>query len=107
MPPVDDETLRKRYLKAKEAWDERQKKNRAKQRREKAQADARRETLIGKMILNHLQTHPHQHERLMSQLDTFLDNARDRALFDLPPKPAASDSDAPDDAPPLAYKSPQ
>ena len=41
MPKVDDETLRQRYEKAKTDWEERQKANRAKRRREKAQADAR------------------------------------------------------------------
>ena len=98
MPKLDDETLRQRYQKAKEAWDERQKANRARQRREKTLADARRETLIGKMILNHVQDNPSHKDRLMSQLDAFLEDDKDRALFDLSPKPAASDSAAPEDS---------
>ena len=86
MPKVDDETLRKRYEQAKVDWDERQKENRARQRREKAQADARRKTLIGGMVLRRVQQNPHERERLMTGLDSFLEDARDRALFDLPPR---------------------
>ena len=66
MPKVDDETLKQRFEQAKEAWDERQKENRARKRREKAQADARRRTLIGDMVLDHVQTNPHEHDRLMT-----------------------------------------
>jgi len=98
MPKIDDDTLRKRFEKAKSAWSERQKANRARQRREKALADARRETLIGKMILNHVQDNPSHKDRLMSQLDAFLEDDKDRALFDLSPKTTASDSAAPEDA---------
>ena len=72
MPKVDDETLRKRFEKAKEAWDERQKANRARQRREKALADARRKTVIGEMVLAHVQDKPHERERLMKNLDAYL-----------------------------------
>ena len=86
MPKVDDEVLRQRFLKAKEAWDERQKANRARQRREKALADARRETLIGEDDpCNHVQDNPsHECDRLMSQLERLsLTDDKDRALFDL------------------------
>ena len=84
MPKVDDETLRQRFLKAKEAWDERQKNNRARQRREKARADARCKTLIGKMVPDHF--------RLIrtNATDSWLDwtpfstTPRDRTLFNLP-----------------------
>ena len=89
MPKVDDETLRKRYEQAKSDWDERQKENRARQRREKAQADARRKTLIGEMVLRRVEQNPHENERLMTGLDSFLEDARDRALFDLPPRSEA------------------
>ena len=95
MPKVDDETLRQRYEKAKTDWDERQKENRARQRREKAQADARRKTLIGEMVLHHVQQNPHEHERLMKRLDAFLKDSVDRALFDLTPKPEAPVSASP------------
>lgn len=88
------------------AWDERQKKNHARQRREKAQADARRRDLIGGMV-DHVQDNPHEHERLMKSLDAYLKDAKDCALFNLTPNPAASDSAASDDIPPLAYRSPQ
>ena len=89
MPKVDDEVLRQRFLKAKEAWDERQKANRARQRREKALADARRKTVIGEMVLAHVQDKPHECERLMKNLNAYLTDAKDRALFDLGPKPEA------------------
>lgn len=101
MPKIDDETLRKRFEKAKSDWDERQKANRSRQRREKAQSDARRRDLIGGMVLDHVQDNPHERERLMKSLDAYLKNPKDRALFDLPPKPDASDSASPDDQPSL------
>ena len=106
MPKIDDETLRQRYEKAKADWDERQKENRARQRREKAQADARRKTIIGEMVLHHVQQNPHERERLMTRLDSFLEDARDRALFDLSPKlePPAS---APPAAPPFPTNTPR
>ena len=103
MPKLDDETLRQRFEKAKPAWSERQKANRSRQRREKALADARRETLIGKMILNHVQDNPPEHDRLMKRLDAFLDDPKDRSLFDLPPKSSTPDSTASEDLPTLVY----
>jgi len=103
MPKIDDETLRKRFEKAKEAWDERQKANRAKQRLEKAQADARRRDIIGGMVLEHVQDNPLERERLMKSLDVHIKNPKDRSLFDLPPKTAASDSAASEDLPTLVY----
>jgi len=103
MPKLDDETLRRRFEKAKSAWSERQKANRAQKRRKKAQADARRETLIGKMILNHVQDNPPEHERLMKRLDAYLKDSKDRALFDLSPKSSTPDSTASEDLPTLVY----
>ena len=97
MPKVDDETLKKRYEQAKEAWDERQKENRARKRREKAQADARRRTLIGEMVLDHVQTNPHEHDRLMTRLNVYLKDPKDRALFDLPTRTEAPAAAAPTD----------
>ena len=97
MPKVDDETLRKRFLKAKEAWDERQKTNRARQRREKAEADARRRNLIGDMVLARVQDNPHERERLIKSLDAHLTDPSDRALFDLDTSPEASAHSASED----------
>ncbi len=105
MPKVDDETLKQRYEKAKADWDERQKENRARQRREKTQADARRRTIIGEMVLHHVQENPHEHDRLMKRLDAFLKDPGDRALFDLPPKPEAPVYLASDDQPSLTDSS--
>ena len=83
MAKADSGKIRERYEKAKAAYEEDQRKQRAKRRREKVQADARRETLIGKMVLHLVQTNQHQHDRLMTQLDAFLKDDKDRALFDL------------------------
>ena len=95
MAKADSGKIRERYEKAKTAYEEDQRKQRAKRRREKVQTDARRETLIGKMVLHHVQANPHQHDRLMTQLDAFLTDAKDRALFDLPSKNSASASAVP------------
>ena len=101
MAKADSDKIRERYEKAKAAYEEDQRKQRAKRHREKVQADARREALIGKMVLHHAQANPHQHNRLMTQLDAFLTDAKDRALFDLPAK-----TDAPTDATPNGQQSP-
>lgn len=105
MPKVDDETLRQRYEKAKTDWEERQKANRAKRRREKLQADARRKTLIGQMVLDHVQDNPHERDRLMTRLDGYLEDTRDRALFDLPPRTEAPATAAATDPPAAAEPS--
>ena len=97
MPKVDDETLRQRFLKAKEAWDERQKANRAKQRQEKAQADLRRRVIIGDMVLDQVKDNPHERERLMKSLDVRLTDPKDRALFDFGPRSEAPVYVAPED----------
>ena len=86
MPKVDDETLRQRYQQAKEAWDKRQKENRARQRREKAQSEAQRDALIVKLVKHQIQADPSKQERLIAQMDAFLEGDKERALFDLPPK---------------------
>lgn len=99
MPKIDDETLRQRYEKAKTDWEERQKANRARRRREKLQADARRKTLIGEMVLDHVQENPHEHDRLMTRLNGYLKDAKDRALFDLPPKAEAPAAATPTNPP--------
>lgn len=99
MPKIDDDTLRQRYEKAKTDWEERQKANRARRRREKLQADARRKTIIGAMVLDHVQDNPHEHDRLMTRLDGYLKDPRDRALFDLPPRTEAPAAAAPTDPP--------
>ena len=90
MAKIDETKLIEQFQKAKKALDGFRKQERARQRREKAQADARRKTLIGEMVLQHVQTNPHEHDRLMSRLDSYLEAPKDRALFDLPPRPNAS-----------------
>ena len=105
MPKVDDDTLRQRYEKAKTDWEERQKANRARRRREKVQADARRKTIIGEMVLDHVQDNPHEHDRLMSRLDGYLKDPKDRALFDLPPRTEAPATAALTDPPSAAEPS--
>lgn len=99
MPKIDDETLRQRFLKAKEAWDERQKSNRAKRRREKAQTDTLRNSLIAKLVWHEVDGDQYKLDRLMAKLDAFLEDDKHRAAFDLPPKTSALASAAPDGHP--------
>ena len=49
--------------------------------------DARRKILIGAMVLSHVDQKPESQERLLRDLDEFLERDRDRALFDLPNRP--------------------
>lgn len=105
MPKVDDDILRQRYEKAKADWEERQKANRTKRRREKLQADARRKTIIGAMVLDHVQDNPHERDRLMTRLDGYLKDTKDRALFDLPPRTEAPAAVAAADPPSAAESS--
>ena len=49
--------------------------------------DTRRKILIGAMVLNHVDQKPASNAALLSDLDEFLERDRDRALFDLPPRP--------------------
>ena len=86
MPKIDETKLIEQYQKAKKALDVFRKQERARKRREKAQADVRRKILIAEMVLHHTQTNPHEHDNLMARLDDYLDNPKDRALFDLPPR---------------------
>ena len=62
-------------------------------------------SIIGSMVLHHVQENPHEHERLMKRLDAYLKDAKDRALFDLSPLAAAPSSLAPDNQPSLVDSS--
>ena len=106
MPKVDDEVLRQRFLKAKEAWDERQKVNRARRRREKAQADTLRDSLIARLVWHEVDGDQHKYDRLMSKLDAFLEDDKHRALFNLSPRAAAPASAVPT-GPPSSVDSPR
>ena len=88
MAKADIEQVRKRFEAAKARLQELQKAENDRQRKEKKKGDARRKTLIGELILHLVKTNQHQHDRLMAQLDAFLVNDKDRALFDLPSKKA-------------------
>ena len=101
MPRVSDETLQKRLQAAQEAWAERQKANRARQRREKAQADALRDSLLAKLVWHEVGGDQHKLDRLMAKLDAFLDDDKHRALFDLPPRSEAPESPASEGHPSL------
>jgi len=90
MAKVTEAQLIEQFSKAKKALDSFRKEERARQRRDKAQADEMRERLAGRMILNHVQTNPHHHERFIAQMDAFLENDKDRVLFGLPSKNAAT-----------------
>ena len=52
-------------------------------------ADTRRKILVGSMVLTRVEEHPETRPALLADLDAYLDRERDRALFDLPTKPAA------------------
>ena len=49
--------------------------------------DTRRKILVGAMLLKLSDQHPETKEFMVKHLDEFLEHPRDRALFDLPPKP--------------------
>ena len=91
MAKVTESQLIEQFNKAKKALDGFRKEERTRRRREKAQADEMRERLAGRMILNHVQTNPHHQERFIAQMDAFLENDKDRALFGLPSKNAATE----------------
>ena len=90
MAKVTEAQLIEQFNKAKKALDGFRKEERARQRREKAEADDMRERLAGRMLLKHVQTNPHHHERFIAQMDAFLEDDKHRALFGLPSKNAAS-----------------
>lgn len=94
MAKVTEAKLIEQFSKAKKALDSFRKEERARQRREKAQADEMRERLAGRMILNHVQTNPHHHERFITQMDAFLKDDKHRVLFGLPSKNAATEAAA-------------
>ena len=49
--------------------------------------DTRRKILVGAVMLKLADQHPETKEFILKHLDAFLEHPRDRALFDLPPKP--------------------
>lgn len=90
MAKVTEAQLIEQFNKAKKALDGFRKEERARRRREKVQADEMRERLAGRMLLKHVQTNPHHHERFIAQMDAFLEDNKHRALFGLPSKNAAT-----------------
>ena len=50
--------------------------------------DTHRKILVGAMVLDQVQRGEWPEERFLAALDKFLDKDRDRAVFDLPPRPA-------------------
>ena len=49
--------------------------------------DTRRKILVGAMLLKVADEHPKSKEFMVKHLNDFLEHPRDRALFDLAPKP--------------------
>ena len=49
--------------------------------------DTHRKILIGAMVLDQVQRGEWPEKRLQEAMDRFLDKDRDRALFELPPRP--------------------
>ena len=58
----------------------------SKEQAQKRKDETRRKILIGGMVTKMLKTGDIPKDRLDQLLDKYLDNARDRAMFDLPPK---------------------
>ena len=56
--------------------------------------DTRRKILVGAMMLKLSDQHSETKEFILKKLDAFLEHPRDRALFDLPPRPTTT-SDSP------------
>lgn len=56
------------------------------QEQHEADCEARRRLLVGTVLLAHAQTHPELDAYLGALLDHFLEDDRDRALFDLAPR---------------------
>ena len=59
----------------------------------------RRLILMGSYLEHVTQTDPHSRERLMKELDEFLERDRDRELFDLPQNKDSSDGTTPEEKP--------
>ena len=49
--------------------------------------DTHRKILVGAMMLRLADQHPETKDFMLKQLDAFLEHPRDRALFDLAPRP--------------------
>ena len=54
--------------------------------------DTRRKILVGAMVLDQVERGEGSEERLKAVMDRFLEREQDRALFELPPRPAKQDS---------------
>ena len=63
---------------------------RAAESERKRTTDTRKKILVGAAVLNKVETDPGFLPRLTTMLDSFLTRPDDRALFDLPPKPAST-----------------
>ena len=63
---------------------------RAKEQTQKRKTDTRRKILIGGAVLKMLKTGEMSKERISQIMNEYLENERDRTLFGLPPKKAAS-----------------
>ena len=64
------------------------KQNRMKERRLERQQNARRRDLLGGMVLELMENGEWPKERILARLDTYLNRAADRALFDLSSRPS-------------------
>lgn len=68
---------------------------RAQEVKRKRSEDTRRKVLVGAIILAKIERGEWPQDKLRAMLDTALERADDRALFDLPPRAAAPAAPAP------------
>ena len=63
---------------------------------EKRKRDTHRKILIGAMVLDQVQRGEWPEERLQAAMDRFLDKDRDRAVFELSPRPVSQKPSEPE-----------
>ena len=100
MSKVDGDKIKERYEKARADYQEHQKRERARRKKQKARADMERKIVAGDFVLFLLENGEYDRERFMTRLDKYLDDNRRRSLFGLSaldegPETAEQDSSLP------------
>lgn len=86
--------LRRQCAVLRAEYQEHLKRERAKRKKLRAKADTERKIVIGEMVLSLIESGEWPRERIMSRLDTYLDDNRQRALFGLTPREETTNDDA-------------
>ena len=84
MAKADGEKIKERYEKARADFQAHQKRERAKRKKLKAQADTERKLVAGEFVLFLLENGEYDRERFMTRLDKYLDDNHRRLFFGLP-----------------------